>query len=76
MYINKPHGRMKKTYIFVYGVPSIQERKLYCEEQFRIIYPEIKRSVNPHEYDVDLTEKLLDLKKKLIRNSMNASYCF
>jgi nicotinate phosphoribosyltransferase len=55
----------------VYEVPSIQKRKVYCEEQFRTIYPEIKRSVNPHEYYVDLTEKLLDLKKKLIRNSMN-----
>jgi len=55
----------------VYEVPNIQERKVYCEEQFRTIYPEIKRSVNPHEYYVDLTEKLLELKKKLIRNSIN-----
>ena len=30
------------------------------------LYPEIKRLENPHEYYVDLSEKLLNLKKKLI----------
>ena len=50
----------------VYSVPSVKERKLYCEEQFRTIYPEVKRSVKPHEYYVDLTKELLELKKQLI----------
>lgn len=53
----------------VYSVPSVKERKLYCEEQFRTIYPEVKRSVKPHEYYVDLTKKLLELKKQLILES-------
>ena len=30
------------------------------------LYPEVKRMENPHGYYVDLTRKLLDLKKKLI----------
>lgn len=57
----------------VYEVPSVKERKAYCEEQFQTIYPEIKRSINPHEHYVDLTEKLLSLKKELIRKSVTAS---
>ena len=50
----------------VYNVPTTKERKEYCTEQFKTIYPEIKRSANPHGYYVDLTKKLLELKKQLI----------
>ena len=35
----------------------------------KTIYPEIKRSANPHGYYVDLTKKLLNLKKQLILES-------
>lgn len=55
----------------VYETPSIEERKKYCEEDFKTIYPEIKRSLNPHEYYVDLTLKLLNLKKELILSTIN-----
>ena len=44
-------------------------RKEYCEKEFETIYPEIKRSANPHGYYVDLTKKLLELKKQLILES-------
>ena len=50
----------------VYEVPSVQERKDYCAEQFETLYPEVKRDTNPHEYYVDLSKKLLKLKKKMI----------
>ena len=53
----------------VYEVPSAKERKEYCTDQFKTIYPEIKRSSNPHGYYVDLTKKLLNLKKQLILES-------
>ena len=53
----------------VYQVPTIDERRRYCEEEFKTIYPEIKRSLNPHEYYVDLSSKLLELKKELILNN-------
>ena len=56
----------------VYKVPTIDERKKYCEEEFETIYPEIKRSINPHEYYVDLSIKLLKLKKELILNSIGS----
>ena len=55
----------------VYESPSIEERKKYCEEDFKTIYPEIKRSLNPHKYYVDLTLKLLNLKKELILSTVN-----
>ena len=53
----------------VYELPNIHLRKQYCTQQFETIYPEIKRSSNPHEYYVDLTKKLLELKKELILKS-------
>ena len=55
----------------VYESPSIEERKKYCEEDFKTIYPEIKRSLNPHKYYVDLTLKSLNLKKELILSTVN-----
>ena len=54
----------------VYKLPSIQDRKEYCSKQFETIYPEIKRLKNPHEYYVDLSEKLLSLKKIMINNAI------
>ena len=53
----------------VYELPNIHQRKAYCTSEFETIYPEIKRSANPHEYYVDLSEKLLELKKQLILQS-------
>lgn len=50
----------------VYNVPSVRERKVYCEQEFQKIYPEIKRQANPHGYYVDLSQRLLTLKKDMI----------
>lgn len=50
----------------VYKLPSIKARKKYCEEQYKTLYPELKRLHYPHEYYVDLSEKLLTLKKDMI----------
>ncbi len=55
--------------ILVYNRPSVLEQKEYCEHEFTTIYPEIKRLENPHEYYVDLSEKLLALKKELIQET-------
>ena len=50
----------------VYEATSLEQQKEYCNKEFQTIYPEIKRLVNPHEYYVDLSQKLLELKKELI----------
>lgn len=62
--------RIFKKGKLVYALPTVRERKKYCEEQFKTIYPEIKRLHNPHEYYVDLSEKLLHLKKKMINEAI------
>ena len=53
----------------VYNVPRARERRDYCTEEFKTIYPEIKRKDNPHVYYVDLSEKLLQLKKQMIHDA-------
>lgn len=50
----------------VYQDLSIEEKRKYCECEMKTIYPEIKRYLNPHLYYVDLSRKLLMLKKELI----------
>lgn len=50
----------------VYKLPSVKNRKLYCEKEFATLYPELKRKHFPHEYYVDFTESLLKLKKEMI----------
>lgn len=53
----------------VYDNQTAQEKRNYCTEEFKTLYPEIKRLKNPHEYYVDLTIKLLKLKKELINKA-------
>lgn len=50
----------------VYQTPSIEETKAYCNNEFNTLYEEIKRIDNPHEYYVDLSDKLRNLKEELI----------
>ena len=50
----------------VYEIPTVEERANYCREQFETLYPEVKRDINPHGYYVDLSMKLLQLKKDLL----------
>lgn len=53
----------------VYNDPSIFEKRDYCNEQMKTLYPEIKRIEKPHKYYVDLSESLLKLKKEMIIES-------
>ena len=59
-----------KNGIQVYEEPAVKERKNYCTNEFKTLYPEIKRAENPHGYYVDLTKKLLELKKELIMSTI------
>lgn len=47
-------------------LPTVQEEQQYCASQMETLYPEVRRLENPHKYYVDLSEKLLQLKKELI----------
>lgn len=55
----------------VYEVPTVHEAKEYCQKEFETLYPEVTRLSNPHEYYVDLSLKLLNLKKELIQRYTN-----
>ena len=50
----------------VYNDPDIIEKKEYCNQQMKTLYPEIKRTKMPHEYHVSGTEEYVELKRKLI----------
>lgn len=50
----------------VYECPNIEEIKAYCKEQVDSLWDEVTRFENPHNYYVDLTQKLWDTKQQLL----------
>jgi len=50
----------------VYDRPSLQEIRAYCDGQVETLWDEVKRFDNPHNYYVDLSQKLWDLKNELL----------
>ena len=50
----------------VYDLPSLQEIREYHRQQMDTLWDEIKRFSNPHTYFVDLSQKLWDIKDKMI----------
>ena len=51
----------------VYDFPTVFGKAEYCEKEMATLYPEVKREEMPHQYYVDMTKKLLDLKKELLK---------
>ncbi|MCI1694329.1 nicotinate phosphoribosyltransferase [Aneurinibacillus aneurinilyticus] len=49
-----------------YDTPPLESIRAYVQQQLSCFSPEIKRLINPHEYHVDLSQKLWDLKQSLI----------
>ena len=50
----------------VYDCPSIQEIQVYCADQLDKLWDEVKRFENPHNYYVDLSEQLYQIKSILL----------
>lgn len=50
----------------VYDDPDLDTTKAYCEAQMATIYPEVKRTVQPHIYPVSGTEDYVNFKNELI----------
>ena len=50
----------------VYNKPSLEEIKRYCAEQLDTMWSEVLRFENPHNYYVDLSRKLWDIKHSLL----------
>ena len=50
----------------IYESPSISEIQAYCKQQLDTLWDEVKRFENPHNYYVDLSQKLWDVKRALL----------
>lgn len=50
----------------VYELPAIDSIRTYCREQIETLWEEILRFENPHEYYVDLSKELWEMKTRLI----------
>ena len=50
-------------------LPDIEEIKAYCHDQVDHLWDEVKRFENPHNYYVDLSQKLWDIKQDLLRKN-------
>ncbi len=50
----------------VYQLPSLREIKTYCAYQVSTLWPEVKRFDYPHQYYVDLSERLMALKDRML----------
>ena len=55
----------------VYEKPELQTVREYCREQVQSLWAEVKRFENPHNYYVDLSQKLWDIKQNLLREANN-----
>ncbi len=51
----------------VYKQPTIEEMRAWCARQIDLQWDEVKRFENPHNYYVDLSRKLWDIKQKLLK---------
>ncbi|WP_156900461.1 nicotinate phosphoribosyltransferase [Anaerovorax odorimutans] len=52
--------------VCIYKNPNINEIKNYCKEQIETLWEEVLRFENPHEYYVDLSKELYEMRLKLI----------
>ena len=55
-----------KNGVRVYDLPSIEELRAYCTRQVDRLWDEVKRFEYPHNYYVDLSQKLWDIRSKLL----------
>lgn len=50
----------------VYDFPTLHEVRKYAEQSINEFYPEYRRLMYPHQYKVDLSNKLYNLKQELL----------
>lgn len=51
----------------VYDLPSLKDIRAYAKKEHDTLWPEVLRLEKPHEYYVDLSQSLWDLKQSLIK---------
>ncbi len=53
----------------VYQLPTLNEIKAYCAKQIETLWPEVLRFENPHQYYVDLSDRLMALKDEMLHSA-------
>lgn len=53
----------------VYDLPEIEEIRAHCAKEIERQWDEVKRFENPHNYYVDLSQKLWDIKAELLKSA-------
>ena len=51
----------------VYTLPTLKEIRVHCKASLESMWEEVKRFDNPHNYYVDLSEKLWNIKYSMIK---------
>ena len=52
----------------VYRVPELTASRAYCQRQVDALWDEVKRFENPHNYYVDLSQNLWNIKQDLLKS--------
>lgn len=53
----------------IYENPPIDEIRNYCSQQINTLWEEVRRFESPHEYFVDLSKPLWDIKDRLLKEN-------
>jgi len=51
----------------IYNSPELDEIRNYCKQQIEMLWDEVLRFENPHNYYVDLSKPLWDIKQRLLQ---------
>ncbi len=51
----------------VYELPTLEEIRAHCKEDLEGMWDEVRRFDNPHNYYVDLSQKLWDIKHEMLK---------
>ncbi|KGR76032.1 nicotinate phosphoribosyltransferase [Ureibacillus manganicus] len=65
------HQKVIENGTIIYNSPSVLEMKNYALERLNLLWDEYKRSLNPEEYPVDLSQKCWDNKMRNIQEVRN-----
>ncbi len=57
--------------VLVYDLPSLEQIRRHCAEELEGMWDEVRRFTNPHNYYVDLSEKLWKIKHDMISEYRN-----
>ncbi|QHJ72028.1 nicotinate phosphoribosyltransferase [Planococcus halotolerans] len=70
------HAQVVKNGEITYVYPSIQEVQDYAKRSLELLWDEYKRSLNPEEYPVDLSQKCWDNKMRNIQEVRDSIQSF